>query len=156
MKPLHSRTRSMCSAKFLAREASASRGATQGSSWWYLKVNSSETLSIFGDKCLQNSSKNDLMAPRTTLECPHEGPSVAPCQCVRKRRNADPTSRRWAAHHPGCSSFTSSPGTVLRLVPESRGQHLAVTVLCAPCWLDSGHGRAETCGRCLSLSLSDQ
>ena len=26
-------------------------GATQGSSWWYLKVNSSETLSIFGDKC---------------------------------------------------------------------------------------------------------
>ena len=46
----------------------------QGSSWGYLKVNSSETLSIFGDKCPQNGSKNDLMAPRTT---PHEGPSVA-------------------------------------------------------------------------------
>ena len=44
----------------------------------YLKVNSSETLSFFGDKCPQNGSKNDLMAPRTTLECPHEGPSVAP------------------------------------------------------------------------------
>jgi len=49
---------------------------TQGSSWGYLKVNSSETLSIFGDTCPQNGSKNDLMAPRTTLECPHEGPSV--------------------------------------------------------------------------------
>ena len=24
----------------------------------------------------QNGSKNDLMAPRTTLECPHEGPYV--------------------------------------------------------------------------------
>ena len=51
--------------------------STQDSSWGYLKVISSETLSIFGDKCPQNSSKNDLMAPRTTLECPHEGPSVA-------------------------------------------------------------------------------
>jgi hypothetical protein len=49
------------------------RVSTQGSSWGYLKVNSLETLSIFGDKCPQNGSKNDLMAPRTTLECPHEG-----------------------------------------------------------------------------------
>ena len=40
------------------------------------KVNCQETLSIFGDKCPQNGSKNDPMAPRTTLECPHEGPSV--------------------------------------------------------------------------------
>jgi hypothetical protein len=40
------------------------------------KVNFQETWSIFGDKCPQNSSKNDPMAPRTTLECPHEGPSV--------------------------------------------------------------------------------
>ena len=52
------------------------RFSTQGSSWGYLKVNSSETLSFFGDKCSQNGSKNDLMAPRTTLECFHEGPSV--------------------------------------------------------------------------------
>ena len=50
---------------------------TQGSSWGYLKVNFSESLSIFGYKCPQNGSKNDLMAPRTTLECPHEGPSAA-------------------------------------------------------------------------------
>ena len=49
---------------------------TQGSSWGYLKVDSSETLSIVGDKCPKNGSKNDLMAPRTTLECPHEGPYV--------------------------------------------------------------------------------
>ena len=47
---------------------------TQGSSWGYLEVNSSETLSFFGDKRPQNDTKNDLMAPRTTLECPHEGP----------------------------------------------------------------------------------
>jgi len=51
--------------------------STQGSSWGYLKVNSSETLSFLGDKCPQNGSKNDLMAPITTLECPHEEPSVA-------------------------------------------------------------------------------
>ena len=53
-----------------------SRESTQGPSWGYLKVNSSETLSISGDKCPQNGSKKDRMAPRTTLECPHEGPSV--------------------------------------------------------------------------------
>ena len=55
---------------------SRGRLPTQGSLWGYLKVNSSETLSIFDDKCPKNGSKNDLMAPRTTLECPHEGPSV--------------------------------------------------------------------------------
>ena len=51
--------------------------STQGPSWGYLKVNSSETLSVFGDKCPQNGPQNALMAPRTTLECPHEGPSVS-------------------------------------------------------------------------------
>ena len=49
---------------------------TQGPSWGYLKVNSSETLSIFDDKCPQNGSKNELMVPRTTMGCPHEGPRV--------------------------------------------------------------------------------
>ena len=34
-------------------------------------------LFIFGDECPQNGSKNDKMAPRTTLRCPHEGPRVA-------------------------------------------------------------------------------
>ena len=53
------------------------QSTTQGPSWGYLKVNSSETLSIFGAKCPQNGSKNDPIAPRTTLGCPHEGPSVA-------------------------------------------------------------------------------
>ena len=43
------------------------------------KVNFQETLSIFGDQYPQNDSKNDPMAPRATLECPHEGPSVARC-----------------------------------------------------------------------------
>ena len=60
----------------LMQGAEELRGATQGPSWGYLKVNSSETSSIFGDRCPQNGSKNDLMAPRTTLECPHERPSV--------------------------------------------------------------------------------
>ena len=40
------------------------------------KVDFQETLSMFGDKCPQNGSKNDPMAPRTTLECPREGTSV--------------------------------------------------------------------------------
>ena len=31
---------------------------------------------MFGDKCPQNGSKNDKMAPRTTLRCPHEGPRL--------------------------------------------------------------------------------
>ena len=49
---------------------------TQGPSWGYLKVNSSETLSISGDKCPHNGSKNDLMVSRTTMGCPHQGPRV--------------------------------------------------------------------------------
>ena len=40
---------------------------TQGPSWGYSKVNFQKTLSIFGDKCPQSGSKNDTMAPRTTL-----------------------------------------------------------------------------------------
>ena len=50
---------------------------TQGPSWGYLKVNSSETLSIFGDKCPRNGSKNEQTAPRTSMGYPHIGPSVA-------------------------------------------------------------------------------
>ena len=52
------------------------------------KVNFQETLLISGDKCPQNGSKNDPMAPRTTLECPHEGPSVVSLEwaAVRNER----------------------------------------------------------------------
>ena len=63
---------------FLLGSEVAPAGATQGSSWWYPKVNSSETLSIFGDKCPRNGSKNEEMAPRTKTGCPHIGPFVAP------------------------------------------------------------------------------
>ena len=52
------------------------RRATQGPSWGYLKVNFSETLSIFGDKRPRNGSKNGEMAPRTGTGCPHIGPFV--------------------------------------------------------------------------------
>ena len=65
-----------CLAKTFKPRRRSDHGTTQGSSWGYLKVNSAEILSIFGEKCPQNGSKNDLMAPRMTLECPHEGPSV--------------------------------------------------------------------------------
>ena len=54
--------------------------STQGPSWGYPKVNSSGTLSFFRNKCPHNSSKNDLMVPRTAMECPHEGPRVGPAQ----------------------------------------------------------------------------
>ena len=49
---------------------------TQGPSWGYLKVNFSETLSIFGDKRPQNGSQNGEMALRTGTGCPHIGPFV--------------------------------------------------------------------------------
>ena len=45
------------------------------------KVNFQKTLSSSGDKSPQNGSKNDPMAPRLTLECPHEGLSVAHSLC---------------------------------------------------------------------------
>jgi len=51
--------------------------STQGPSWGYLKVNFSETLSIFGDKRRRNGSKNGEMAPRTGTGYPHIGPCVA-------------------------------------------------------------------------------
>ena len=51
---------------------------TQGPSWGYLKVNFSDTLSIFGDKCPQNGSKNEQTAPRTNTGYPHIGPFVVP------------------------------------------------------------------------------
>ena len=52
--------------------------STQGPTWRYLKVNFSETLSIFGDNRPRNGSKNGEMAPRTGTGCPHIGPFVVP------------------------------------------------------------------------------
>ena len=49
---------------------------TQGPSWGYLRSQISRDLVDFDDKCPQNGSKNDPMAPRTTLKGPHEGASV--------------------------------------------------------------------------------
>jgi hypothetical protein len=48
----------------------------QGPSWGYIKVNFSETLSIFGDKRQRNGSNNGSMAPSTGLGYPHIGPFV--------------------------------------------------------------------------------
>ena len=56
--------------------ASRDRLATQGPSGGYLTVHFSEALSIFGDKCPQNGSKNGEMAPRTGTGYPHIGPFV--------------------------------------------------------------------------------
>ena len=49
----------------------------------YLKVNFSETLSIFGDKRPRNGSKNGEMAPRTGTGYPHIGVCVE-AQQVRR------------------------------------------------------------------------
>ena len=58
--------------------------------------------STFDDKCPRNGSKNDTMAPRTTLGYPHEGPSVGtwlqdrePCALPCPRvRSLVPTSTK--------------------------------------------------------------
>ena len=42
------------------------------------KVNFEQSSSSFGDKCPQNGSKNEEMAPRTKTGYPHIGPSVVP------------------------------------------------------------------------------
>jgi hypothetical protein len=60
----------------------SSRTPTQGPSWGYFKVNCSETLSFFDDKCLQNGSNNEPRAPRTNLECPYKGPRVERVECT--------------------------------------------------------------------------
>ena len=52
------------------------------------KVNFQETLSSFGDKCPQNGSKNEEMAPRTRTGYPHIGPSVErPCTVSKDMRD---------------------------------------------------------------------
>ena len=56
------------------------RHTTRGPLWGYLKVNFSETLSIFGDKRPRNGSKNEEMAPRTKTGYPHIGPFVGDSQ----------------------------------------------------------------------------
>ena len=117
------------------------RRSTQGPSWGYLKVNSSETLSIFGDKCLQNGSKNEQRAPRTSMGCPHIGPFVvhsrARCRfhstnrqglvtCYRslapRARNLSAlTSLSRAPSFPcPCPSVPNKPNTNV----ETRGPHL--------------------------------
>ena len=65
-------------AQILTIHLVAGRLTTQGPSWGYLKVNFSETLTIFGDKRPRNGSKNGEMAPRTGTGCPHIGPFVVP------------------------------------------------------------------------------
>ena len=47
--------------------------STQGPLWGYLKVNSSETLSSFGDKCPQNGSKNEPGIPPHRAFCGTHG-----------------------------------------------------------------------------------
>ena len=76
---------------------------TQGPSWWYLKVNYSETLSIFGDKCPRNGSKNEEMAPRTKTGYPHIGPFEGGCTAYTSPL---PLLRGlvWLPHQPGGTS----------------------------------------------------
>ena len=99
-----------------------SDGPTQGSSWGYLKVNSSETLSIFGDKYLHNGSKNDLTAPRTTLECPHEGPSVVQPQVETQLEKIDYASLKRSCAHHFQPLLTTSPITLPDITHVVRGR----------------------------------
>ena len=69
-----------------ARQGGGGSVSTQGPSWGYLKVNSSETLSIFGDKCPQNGSKNEHRAPITSMGCPHIGPFVLMSKLLEAER----------------------------------------------------------------------
>ena len=55
-------------------------------------------LSSSGNKCAQNGSKNEPRAPRTSMECPHEGPRVVrlaqshKLNVLHRRRLMHPTS----------------------------------------------------------------
>jgi len=86
------------------------------------KVNFQETSSIFGDKCPQNCSKNDPMAPRTTLECSHEGPRVV----KGARARAAPLPSR------SCALPRSPPGgrEIGNLLPNNRRQRRTYYALC--------------------------
>jgi hypothetical protein len=76
----------------------SAHNSTQGPSWGYLKVNCSETLSIFGDKRPRNGSKNGEMAPRTGTGYPHRGPFVvkdsfrAPSMYLRPWKSVEPNA----------------------------------------------------------------
>ena len=86
------------------RRLSGCMCTTQGPSWGYLKVNSSETLSFFGDEYPQNGSKNDQMVPRTTMGCPHEGPRVvqAPAPLVFGSTDEEFIQRNHSESLHGC------------------------------------------------------
>ena len=79
----HARAYSTFSGTQLQHRSFRRRDTTQGPSWGYLKVNFSETLSIFGDRSPRNGSKNGEMAPRTGTGCPRIGPFVGPLVVVR-------------------------------------------------------------------------
>ena len=81
--------------------------STQGPSWGYLKVNYSETLSIFGDKCTQNGSKNEQRAPRTSMGCPHIGPFVEPwpLQHLSPLKQQTKSSAYYTIHNSGPSQI---------------------------------------------------
>ena len=86
---------------------------TQGPSWGYLKVNFSETLSIFGDKRPRNGSKNGEMAPRTGTGCPHIGPFVV----SPTRASTTPTP---ATRNPNPGTRHPNPETPNRRIRHCR------------------------------------
>ena len=90
--------------------------STRGPSWGYLKVNFSETLSSFGDKCPQNGSKNEETAPRTRTGYPHAGPGVgarAGCQGGAGRSHVDSLIiYELGFNQVTCSNFTNKDRSV--------------------------------------------
>ena len=98
------------------------------------KVNFQETLSIFGDKCPQNGSKNEQRAPRTSMGCPHIGPSVGPL--------AEPA-------RVGTSTVTG-PGRTFTRNQALINRELWDT-LSTPCTLHLGNARLTLGLKCTSL-----
>ena len=78
-----------------------------------------EILTTFGDKYPQNGSKNEPMAPRTNLECPHKGPSVDTgerhCQSINQSAVGRPVGRsvRQSFRQSFSLSFSQYTGTSL-------------------------------------------
>jgi len=86
-------------------------------------------LPIFGDECPQNGSKNDKMAPRTTLRYPHEGPRVmdtwgidSPAVGSSEHRTGVPRSQK--TPFPRTQFDTSGIGVCLRGRRRCRQRHL--------------------------------
>ena len=79
------------------------------------EVNFHQILSTFGNACSQNGSKNEPRAPRTSIRCPHEGPSVG-YEFVNLWTESDQLTRpRQSQSSPGGIVSSEASTTTLRV-----------------------------------------